>query len=52
LSSRHRLTTKINAYGGWWTEFLLGDIQNYILSVVKDRAERSAAVRWRGSAGP
>jgi hypothetical protein len=39
LDSRHRLTTKLNAYGGLWTDFLLGDIQTYILRVVKLRAE-------------
>jgi hypothetical protein len=39
LQSRHRLTSKINAYGGLWTDFLLGDIQGYILRVVKNRAE-------------
>jgi hypothetical protein len=39
LSSRHRLSTKFNAYGGFWTDFLLGDIQAYILQVIKQRAE-------------
>ena len=39
LSSRHRLSTKFNVYGGFWTDFILGDIQNYILTVVKGRAE-------------
>lgn len=39
LSSRHRLSTKFNAYGGFWTDFLLGDIQHYILEVIKRRAE-------------
>jgi hypothetical protein len=39
LSSRHRLSTKLNGYGGWWTDFILGDIQDYILAVIKGRAE-------------
>jgi len=39
LSSRHRLATKLNFYGGFWTDLLLRDIQNYILSVIKGRAE-------------
>ena len=42
LSSRHRLTTKFNTYGGLWTEMLLADIQRYILRVVKERAEKKA----------
>ena len=45
LSSRHRLSTKLNPYGGLWTDFLLGDIQNYILTIVKDRAERRALTK-------
>jgi hypothetical protein len=44
LSSRHRLTTKFNTYGGWWTTFLLDDIQTYILTVVKGRAERAVGL--------
>lgn len=39
LSSRHRLSTKLNVYGGLWTDFLLGDIQRYILTIIKQRAE-------------
>ena len=39
LSSRHRLNTKLNFYGGFWTDLILRDIQNYILSVIKQRAE-------------
>ena len=39
LSSRHRLQTKLNLYGGIWTDFILRDIQNYILTVIKGRAE-------------
>ena len=39
LSSRHRLATKLNSYGGFWTDLILSDIQNYILTVIKGRAE-------------
>jgi len=39
LYSTYRLTTRFNAYGGLWVEYLLHDIQNHILSVVKLRAE-------------
>jgi hypothetical protein len=39
LSSTHRLTTRFNDYGGWWTEWGLREFQNQILHVVKLRAE-------------
>lgn len=39
LQSQYRLTTRLNAYGGWWIDFLLADLQNYILGVIKSRAE-------------
>jgi hypothetical protein len=39
LSSRHRLTTNFNAYGGLWTDWMLSDFQNYVLSIVKARCE-------------
>jgi len=42
LGSRHRLSTKLNFYGGWWTDYLLGDIQDYILVIIKNRAEAVA----------
>jgi len=39
LSSRHRLTTNFNVYGGLWTDWMLSDFQNYVLSIVKARCE-------------
>ncbi len=39
LSSTHRLTTRFNDYGGWWTQWGLCEFQNQILHVVKLRAE-------------
>jgi hypothetical protein len=39
LHSQYRLSTRLNAYGGWWIDFLLADLQNYILAVIKSRAE-------------
>jgi hypothetical protein len=39
LISQHRLTTRFNAYGGLWTEWLMADLQNHILHVIKLRAE-------------
>ena len=41
LSSRHRLSTRINVYSGAWTDFIMGDIQTYILGIIKNRAERA-----------
>ncbi len=39
LSSRHRLTTNFNGYGGLWTDLILRDLQDYLLGIVKARAE-------------
>jgi hypothetical protein len=39
LSSRHRLSTRFNAYAGWWSDLVMSDIQGAILEVVKSRAE-------------
>lgn len=39
LQSQYRLSTRLNFYGGWWIDLLLVDLQNYILNVIKARAE-------------
>lgn len=39
LISTHRLSTSFNAYGGLWTDFILADLQRYILEIIKRRAE-------------
>lgn len=39
LSSKHRLSTRINFYAGLWTNFIMRDIQNNILEVIKRRSE-------------
>ena len=39
LESAHRVTTRFNEYSGGWTEFILADLQGYLLRIVKDRAE-------------
>jgi len=39
LSSRHRLSTTFNTYGGLWTDFIMRDIQDYILGIIKQRVE-------------
>jgi hypothetical protein len=39
LSSRHRLSTHFNFYAGLWTSFIMRDIQDNILHVIKNRCE-------------
>jgi hypothetical protein len=39
LSSKHRLSTRFNAYGGLWTDFIMSDLQSDILRIVQARAE-------------
>ena len=39
LSSEHFLTTRFNRYGAFWTDLLMRNLQNYILEIVKERAE-------------
>ncbi len=40
LVSVHRLTTPFNTYGSWWTKFFMADLQNHILHILKERAEK------------
>jgi len=40
LTSRHRLSTHLEPYAGYWTDFVMRDIQETILAVIKDRCER------------
>lgn len=42
LDSVYRLATPLNPYAGRWLDFLLQDFQEYILQIVKQRAEVSA----------
>ena len=39
LTSFYRLTTPFNFYSSLWTDFVMRDIQKYILAVLKDRSE-------------
>jgi len=41
LDSHERITTRFNVYGGWWTDLIMRDLQNYILQIVKVRSERT-----------
>jgi hypothetical protein len=40
LSSRHRLSTRFNAYAGLWSDAIMRDIQQSILLVIKHRSEQ------------
>jgi hypothetical protein len=40
LSSTYRLSTRFNFYAGLWASFLMRDIQNTILAVIKQRCEQ------------
>ncbi len=40
LASEHRLSTRFNLYAGWWTDGVMRSTQNYILAIVKERAEK------------
>lgn len=39
LTSTHFLTSHFNEYGAFWTDLIMRDLQNYILEIVKHRAE-------------
>ena len=39
LSSNQRLSTRFNFYSHLWTEYLMADLQNYILRIIKARCE-------------
>ncbi len=42
LSSRHRLSTRFNAYARWWTDWIMSSTQAYILDVIARRCEATA----------
>lgn len=41
LRSRHRVSTHFNFYATLWTDFIMSDVQSYILEIVRRRAEAS-----------
>ena len=43
LASTHRLSTRFNLYSGLWTDFIMRDVQEYILKILKRRCEAGAA---------
>lgn len=42
LTSTHRLSTPFNAYAGSWSQWVMHEIQESILTVILQRAERAA----------
>ncbi len=48
LASTHRLSTRFNVYTRLWTDLFMRDIQQHILAVIRDRAERGAPARPEG----
>ncbi len=45
LTTTYRMKTRLGGYLGWWGERLLGDVQNNVLTIIKDRAERRAPAK-------
>lgn len=39
LTSHHFLGTRFNRYGAWWTDVVMRNLQDYILVIIKARAE-------------
>jgi hypothetical protein len=39
LDSDYRLSTNFNGYGAFWSDWILHDFQNYVLTTVKNRIE-------------
>ncbi|WP_031530139.1 hypothetical protein [Dyadobacter crusticola] len=44
LYSHFKLNTTFNFYASWWAKWIMQDIQNNILSVIKKRAEKTGSV--------
>ncbi|MBC6611893.1 hypothetical protein H8B15_13245 [Hymenobacter sp. BT507] len=42
LYSQQRLSTRLNFYAGLWTDYIMGDIQERILTVIRKRCETPA----------
>lgn len=49
LESTERVATKFTGYAGWWTDRIMAGLQNYILEIVKTRAERDAVLAGASS---
>jgi len=42
LTTRYIAKTHVNAYAKLWGELMLGDVQDNVLTIIKDRAERTS----------
>jgi hypothetical protein len=51
LLSRQRLSTRFNFYSRLWTEYLMADLQRYILTIIKRRCEHQAPSAAAGTRG-
>ncbi|MFM7201664.1 MAG: hypothetical protein ACKO6N_12820 [Myxococcota bacterium] len=45
LHSIHRVSTQFNLYSSLWTDFIMRDVQNHILDIIKHRCEHTVALR-------
>jgi hypothetical protein len=45
LDSQHRISTHYNGYTSLWSDYLMGEIQENILRVIRDRCERAEPQR-------
>lgn len=45
LTTRYIAKTHVNPYARLWGELMMGDVEENVLTIIKDRAERDAAVR-------
>lgn len=48
LYSFFKMNTTFNFYAGWWAKWIMKDIQNNILQVEKERAERNETTQTAG----
>ncbi len=39
LTSKHKLHTRFNFYASFWTQWMLKDLQDYVLTMIKNRVE-------------
>lgn len=45
LTSRYRLRSKVNFYGKWWGDLILGDFQQRLLNVIRNRSESAQIIK-------
>ena len=44
LESQHRLSSPFNKYAGFWSEWVMNQIQGSILTVIKNRCEKESSI--------